>query len=763
MQLSGDADLAAAVTAAERDVVHELKIDWALNGLFAHDLSDLSAYVGEVSVDRHLEGALPKEATLTEGFQSAELTGRISGARLSDAQLALIEKLSPWRLDGPLYGQPRPTVPVKWSATVRKPDGSAPLIRQFTGTLTVFGADAEGNIAIAALDGAESLRAAVTLPEHAMVQANPDFERGRDWRINSQWVIDFALRTCGIYQSPPPQTGCLWSSTGHGSMIPDVGFNFGEYLLSGYIFPTSPSWVNGVYGIAVNGTAGFGGVWTGRAVGKFEPISGKSYTFQFKALFGGAATEFHPDTQGYIESVSSGPGGYTMSIRVTATSTLVVEWRNAVSTVVATHTIAAPATSGWHDVAFRCTFGTPLSSSQVRTRIDGVDLGTTAVNLSGLSSAPVTEDYATVIIGAPVPVQCLQICAGTETSWYATTFTSECDLDPGLNEMDSLPIRRAVNAWELIKETAEAEYAVVGFDEYNRPFFRNRNTARRQSLATLQTLTSERALKGVMIYERADSIRNAVALTTTRRWWTRGTEVVYTPKTIGELDVPPGTSVLYVQLDKTAQVYDITLPQYTQANWDLNTTIVDGYVAYNRSLGVEMTVGVTVRVMPDGSLRLTIVNNNNFYARFGFADIAFRISGRTIVEDASVITTRRRDTSVNAYGERLLPLDASDWRQRPDSLEPVMHGLLKDLKRPVAVIDRIPVVGDPRRQILDAEDITEARLGGPIPTQVVGYTRTLSADGGLSEEISVRPFAPPGAWILGHPRYGVLASTTRLG
>lgn len=784
MQLAGDADLAAAIEASDRTIFHRFLVDWDRDGSYDHTMSDLTEVVSEISVERALNGALPQETTLVEGYASADLKVLLVGKRAVDS-LPISTLLSSWASTGPLWGQGRPMVPCKWEIAVRKASGAVTYMRQFTGYIVEHAVKSDssgGSVRLSARDGAEALRAALTLPLFGARTASADV------RINSQSVIDFALRGNGIYQSPPPQAGCIFSVPGHGSALPEIGVSTGTSFVYGTCTVNDPAGVSGLYGLAINGTPQFASGWAYTAgVATTFGAPGTKWTTQFLAKYG-TGTVISPSSDRIVLEVhsasSSVVGNECVGIRVgifsAESATPGRVWVDVVESFTSIiTTVLGPAAVGsdaFHNVKVGVTFGSPLSSSSVTIDVDGTST-TQAVDLSGLPSVPTVDEYPYVWFSATVPTQAVQVCSvpsAYASHWYGT-HTSQCDLDPGLNEMDALPHVRSEDSWEVLKKVAAAEFGVIGFNEDGRFFFKNRDTARAQALTADKSASTSREIKACTLTERADGVRNVIVMSAARRF-EHDLQIVYEAKGSNDLLAYPGTSRFTLTLTEPSRTgfgiwkssmtaYTTTATWYAPADppWTANfPAFLANEPGANNDVG---NVAVTILQSIDGeTFQVEVVNSNAFPIRFSTTDgkPAFKVSGLKLIDESPTIRTYRRESSITTYGERTLTVGSNAFAQRHEFLEAIGRALLKDLKSPVPIIDRIPVVGDPRLQLGDTVDLTVTGQG-PMPVVVTSITRSLTATGGLTDELGVRPFAAPGKWILGHSTYSVLASTTVLG
>lgn len=773
MQNAGNAPLAAAVDAPHRYIVSKLEIDWNKDDLYAHSLSDLSAIADDISVSRQISGALPAELTLVEGFISAQMNVTISGKRPGDLE-SIAVLLAPWRTSGVLFSKGKVDIPIRWSATVRGADGSVTQNRQFTGTITEFTVDSGSReISLVCADSAIKTNASITLPLGGMNNQSKTLNRNEDFRINSQWVIDYVLRKNGIYATPSPTLDCIYSVTCHGSLMPEIGFHT-TLLPNGECTEDDTNWVPGrIPGmIAYAGTSRFVAITHGRSIAPFRPTPNQSWTIQFDAMFGdtqNTTLSSTPGTDDTIVAVSSGRGmfvGTTLSIRVTDRRLFADFWVGSVRTVISGGP-TAPSSGTWQEIKVSVEFGSgTMNNSTVRFKLGALTSTNLGVDLSALGTSPAVHTWAHVLVQAQWPISDVQINPGSNSTWYdLTTWVPQCYIDPGLNEFNCLPLRERVDSWELLKEVVGAEFGVIAFDESGFFSFFNRNTVRRQNLNLDKSFHAAKSLKGLRVTERIDSVRNVVQLRTAEMWKDLSAyKTVYDTEGSVQFTVPPGITQIFVTLSEPAHLFDdVPQTRYTTVDWD-NNNPTSGFCAVASDTGADTTL-VTVDAfhMPDERTAfLSIQNNLTVPAVFRTmtGNPAFRLDGLVFVKDAPVVTEYRRESSVAVYGERIYEVPTSDWTQRPKMMEQLALSLLKDLKRPVPIIEQVPCVGDPRLQLLDTGDLNDPGGLGEVYVVVEGIQRNYSKTGGLEDTLTLRPYSAPGAWILGHPQLSILAQTT---
>lgn len=108
-------------------------------------------------------------------------------------------------------------------------------------------------------------------------------------------------------------------------------------------------------------------------------------------------------------------------------------------------------------------------------------------------------------------------------------------------------------------------------------------------------------------------------------------------------------------------------------------------------------------------------------------------------------------------------MPSNNWTQSHAAMNYIAGELLADMARnPIPLVEDITVPGDPRVQLGDCLEITDAGpLGGSLTAVVTGIRRSLSSDG-LTDTYTLKLINRPAEWILGDPVYGVLGTSTIL-
>lgn len=798
MQLSGDADLAAAVEAANQYLVWRLEVDWNRDGLYSHAFSDLTSIVKSIRTDRDVQSSLPAETTLIEGYLAGQMQVTLGGTRPQDSQ-PIARLLSPWNSGGSLFGEGRLGIPIRAFIGNRTATGSTPSPQQFQGFISDFSVDSRtGDVILICLDPADDTRAAIDLPLWAVEQGSLTTPTD-DWRINSQWVIDYVFRRNGVYMSPPPMPGCVFLATCHGSLVPEVGHNgfLDGFTSVGLTTPDDQVYYPGRagWGLAYGGQPGkIPATYARTEISSFSFAAGKSITFQAQidmrhvASVQGAGAWCMVGSDDFV--IGGSGSGHRIRNRIDTTGK---QWCDIYNPGPGSGTLLVslggptyPLT-GFADVWVRLDFGNPLSNSFVT--FPGT--GPIAINLSGLTSGS-TWTHLPVIFAPPYPMHDLQVCDATGRAAGATIYDAagwvpQVDLDTGLNDLTGLPLRRGVGSWDLLKEVVGAEFGIVGFSETGRPFFKNRDTVRRQNLTVEKTLTEDKLITDLRVSEKAGSVRNRVTAAVTPRritvWsGTNAWDVVFRLKDISSLVCPAGTSFHRIKLDMPAWMQDQSDAVFYTApeNWPPADNLIQNAGRFcavrEKDMGTAQTgVVVSIVTLPPSQfgpdmVQLNVFNPGLFPIVFADTDgsPALWLVGRAYNDEDGGDFSLSFASSVARYGERVLQLPQSDWHQRPESVRTIARQLLKDLRNPMPQFDSVVTVGDCRLQLEDTASVQDAGvLGGPVWTTVNGISRSLTVDSNtgaakLEDTLNVRPFATPGKWILGHPQWSVLGQTTRV-
>jgi hypothetical protein len=807
--LVDDGVFASAIEDIDRTPVFTLKADWGRTGLFDHAFSDLTELVEDVTVDRTLTGELPPEVGLVDGTTSATMSVSLAGrwSRTDDDGLDPVDVFAPYRPDSPLFGQPILQSPIELETGFVTASGPR-LDRRFTGTVaSINPASAARTVEVTGLDPSHRLRESITLSGAAqyndiLTKRGPDAYRSR---LNTQWVIDHVLRRNGIYTSPPPRPEAVLSVTGHGSMIPEIGWGGSpqEY----YSTYRGPKWQTGAFGgalatvggdigrwwleeqITAAAGAGFGfSMWLGmypgdgvsRELFSLDLTTNASWFLRFTINPDGVPYIGMDNFTGAGFVDAAGPGGYT-----------------------------PPATPRWQFVGVHISFG--VTSMTVRFRVGGASI-TKTVTLAARSNN--WKPGLFINYNWRRPFHNFQLWRSFTPpgagQWQGETWTPQAQLDPGVNELTGIPQIVGEDSMELIKEICAVEGSTFEFTEEGFPRFRTRigDEARGDLSDITERVTADRNLADLVSTTDESSVRNIINVKTktlTVSEW----QDYYTSPSNDAFDVP-GSSTSYFNVDLPTAAYELPPPLstfgcrydvgvhcyasaggtgfvYFGSNEDWSDGAKQDKVKnYIRVMVINanfpdqwVNQGVQIRVVRLSPWKMQIIINNQNAHPIRFATMtkveagtgvstpgepALIIPARILEQGEEQLETYTDNTSVRLYGPSTYDVGSSAerWRQTPEGLRGLATSVLASTSRPVPVLEAVDVPHDPRRRLRDRVVIEDPDGLGEVAATVVGLTTTYSTSG-AADRLTVRPIAPPGLGLIGDPTVGLLDVNLVLG
>lgn len=416
------------------------------------------------------------------------MTSRIQIARelardlpdLASAAAGSVAARATFDVDGYTDGAPNPLSSVDrldWtSAPVRVSAGFAGLtVPVFTGTVREMNiSELERQVQVSALDGADLLRAPLTLPQFGY-GAFPDRTAAPlSNPTNLSAVVVAALHANGIRITPAPRAGCIFSVPGVGGSLAEVGRTF--------------PYVEGARTIAYWGSDPlFAGVNTpgGWIPGPFGPAAtarGQAYDAQPAAFPWVSGAKF--SAEGYWYRDDLGPTGWVGLMRVFGTTStgvriswylrysagtldlVLTNYGTATSTTITTTPLT---TVGWHHVAMQIS-----ATGDWALWLDGVNA---ASGTSALWSAGDGTNLTTVVTSGS-PSQAVQIHGfapgvAWDTPTAAWGFTPQADVEQSAVNLQYVPLVQDRISWEVLKEVAAVDMGAVGFDESGKFYFRS--------------------------------------------------------------------------------------------------------------------------------------------------------------------------------------------------------------------------------------------------------------------------------------------------
>jgi hypothetical protein len=804
VQTFGGDSAHAAITAPEREFLVDLKVDWNRNGNYAHPLSDLSGFVSKVSVNRSLTGSLPSELTLIQGAGAAELTFELAGRYNG---LPMDGVFSQYQVLSPFWGKQTVTAEVIYRLGVQTALGIV-WYPQFVGRIRTIQPDrASSTATLTALDRVEELRKPVMFPSWAMYEWQRTVKGNVDAQLaDPMWVMDHCLRFCDT--SPTPYRHAtrdenmvldgsgllgvqLWVN-GTGSIAPTVGWldNYVPqefptafdtmYEPLGSYHPNSPEPTTPPKGMrAVNNNPDLDTlVYWVQDRDKINPlgIQGVGFTLLTRGRF---PTYWQTCPTHDVISVRVGWGNI-IRLRIGAGNVWSEYWSSATSSWTVGPSVAVP-------------------TGQDFVRVNSVwdFYGTTGV-LNWTQAGANKSGNTWTWTGGPQPVtpgsDFLQGRAETthQVGWndlyyFSTNFGSEggnalpdpsvgvtswgtraakyvAVLDPGMNRLSYLPIRKAEDSWEVISEVATSEFGAVFWDESGVFRFWNYDRLRKKQSSIVRELTVE-DLQSLNTSLTADSIRNIYSINTGQAVSQRGIGIAASSQ--DQFYVPGSTEKLFrIWKDDVLAVNPGKVDRYTTISgsslptW--NDQVQHGYVVQwlvggvwaeniSRSSGVDIFAyldqndNVVVKIYNGYSEPMRLSTDGNAPA--------LHVGGTVVARGDDQVDTYKDLDSIKRFGGRNLPLQG-DWYQEFTNYAGLLTGLLAKTSRPVPSTDNIQVPGDPRIQLGDTVRIQDRFvMGERIDCQIFGINREYSVDGGLVDTLSVEIVRPSGG-LWDDPVYG---------
>lgn len=710
MQTHGGVNAEEAITASERRVFVDLKVDWDRDGTYDHFLSDLSAFVDNITVDRALTGSAPEEITLVEGNAAAELTFDIGGDHWDGR--SWVATFSPYNGTSAFYSIGFIGAEVRYRLGVETPLGIV-WYNQFIGNIRTATPNRQSDtVSISALDRVEKLRRPIFMTDWAILdlQANTGFLNGQ--LVASHWVMDHCLKTCKTsasgYRWPDPEQSAAGRNiifiSGNGGSIPNLGWVDGSWQNEfppddtpsltmfqdfGQANPNSPEptkqpemlraqrdWGNdsNLYWArdrdALQGEDN--GIRT-HTLGFTLHIQDLAGSQWFTTMPQTTIFEWHPRENRTMRVIMSN-GEVWIQIQILA------------ATFSGTH-LTIPTTGATHarivaeyDMAgyIRLRISRP-GLSDITTGIQNVtglanNMGHSFHELDGLLKVRRVVALQDIALGAHDLA--IQLVATPGEAGVAPLYTAV--LDRGLNSLSFLPSRRGSIAWDVITEVAAAEFGAVFWDESGVFHFWNQDTILAKKAVPVRTFTIDQ-VQGLQMTVSTDSVRNYISVTSKRARTQKG--LVYQSQGPDEyiahqLTVfdPPNVTTLWLDNVVTPSSNRPTIyahpddnfdPGYP--NWDsdkvqhglveqIYDSVAGGFKSVAMALPVQ-TFGLWMYRGPDGDTKLRY---NNGFAQ----DVRFAIAQTW---DNSVIPEGTSQAAFKWEGSKLSFFDDTTFTIRNDT------------------------------------------------------------------------------------------------
>lgn len=773
MQTQGGAPAAVAIerTGGKRYFRKEVLVDWNRNGLFDHELSDITDLVDEITVERSLSGSAPAEIMLVEGFAAAQLSITLDGEYQG---LPVVAVFSTYNGFSPLYTVDQQGCLITYRIGVDTSVGTV-WYNQFVGKIrTSYPKRSTGKVTLTALDRAEDMRQPVTFP----IWATGSYMAMRGWEeaqlMDSQWAVDHCLRTADV--SPTPYRPLLNGETffannqfwlsGNGSWVPNIGY-IDSIRIQG--FPKSEGTGADLY--VQEGTP-HPSVATEAIATSRRPVH--------LGAMGSDATGYRPTVEANHPSDKRQQSNFKQ-YRAANTEVMSIFGTNWFGFTLITH---GPNGTWWSTqntdvlairLGAQMVAKIQINAGIARVRFENIETGTTANGPS--LTLPTGQD--SVQIDARLQVRTTDVCRmhllvnsanggfgqTTFTSYDGTTpednqqglvilnhqvglqdvywtqrfisITSDLTesqiqdnarkpaahgaiLDRGLNRLTVTPTRSYEDAWAVVSSVAAAEYASVFFDESGVFRLWTRDTLLSKQATAVRTLTLDDT-EDLGNQTSADSVRNIVTADTVVA--TSDVARTFEASEVDQFVILAGQTIRFrIRVDDMVSITPWKVPRYASVA-DVNVplawtdAISFGYVVqFETSPGVWVEqnnkvsgVDITAAIDLDYNLAIRVFNGYTINARFATdgGSPALRLSGTKVFKQENIQVQVRDQSSINKYGPRNLPI-GGDWvQQQPAVVTNLVDYTLDRSTIPIPTTDELPILGDPRLQIGDCVDVAD--------------------------------------------------------
>lgn len=791
-----------AVSSGERSFIISLRVDWNRNGLYNHELSDMSRFVKSASTDRALQGAAPEELGFISGSAAAQLSVTLAGEDSQGRNLTSI--FSPYQINSPFWTLDPVGCEIEYQIGIDAGAAGVLWYPQFIGQIRTISPDrGSSRVDITALDRVEALRQAVGFAPWAVSESHAQLGRLQAQLMWGHHVIDTCLRLCDVSCSPyrPITTaeigsGEAWTGpqvflTGNGGLTPAIGWmdnitrqefpatELGVLMYEelGVPHPSAPDTTKKPYVFAAVGNLPDSDTLVYWAKSRQQIASNAAQVLGFtliqdqgqqgtwwsvmpetKVMF--ARTNDEIELQIYMEAgdvwtewdrQGAHPAhiiGPSVTIPAGTSCDIHVCWDPFFPSGGTVYISAGANNSGLVSVSNPGVFGGGDELAglvEITRQVAMQDVYFTTTHFWGVGNGLIYRPKA---------------------AKYAAS------LDPGLNRLSNMPIPDKREAWDVIKSVADAEVGAVFWDEEGKFRFWNFNTIQEKRSTIVRELTLD-DVDGLDITRSLDSVRNVYAMDQSKA--RSVTDNVYVSQDVDEFYVPAGTRK-YFQLfiDDVISPEPRFMDRYKSTSSDpvpaWNDNVRHGYVFQFFQSGVwseavtGSTAGIDINSYLDenGFVVVNIWNGWSVPIRLASgsgsdSQPAFRLQGTRTVryDDQTVIT--KDDASITKYGPRTLKLNG-EWYQDESNFNNILSEFLARTTSPSPSSDRLLIAGDPRLQLGDAIRIKDKPgFGEHFDVQIYGITRTFDIDSGLTDSLAVQLVPAGGKWD--DPVYGIWGST----
>jgi hypothetical protein len=772
--------------------------------------------------DRQLQGDMPEQVSTVVGYSSAEMTVTLRGVRRFP-ELAAHQLFSPYLVGSPLYGVKVIGTPVRYARLVVLPGGGDMAVRQFTGWIRSYELDRDTDeVRLWLSDVVDVQNKQASLPLWAVFGTDQRWSPSR--LIKLTWVVDELLMQASRSPGPVPSRNALAFFKCTGSLLPSFGYGHladgstERFYKHGIAQENADAFIPGKYGITPAyvtagplrvDTANYAVVNANSLVVVPRAIDSWSTTIGFSGWFYSDGTGGHTSTSqiaratlflnsignasGWLDDAEYPPiaaltvwrdGWFRVSVREDGSRTSPGAW---------TWTRQATLPAGWHYIDARITFtNTGVTIGEVRvddalvsmTAAGGTPARAYAYFDAGGSYFVNGRDQNAVLLVANIPCQHIEISGGATSQMAPYTPSKKAppttaDGRPravihneAIAELNHIPNTYKRNAWDVLREVAAADFAVLHTDEYGTLHYVPHNELRNDINAQTfdPVVISDDRLLGFVVNPTYDGYRNSITMTWTDREAIR--------EHVWKNDEPDATMAregvlrqIQMPLNEAISVVTTTvLTQLPAAQAPANgADVINGGVAavyldewgvpadtaswgvgcYHRSHQRSFQLDLNAQAAlpdPHTGLRFSFQGGTQGAIFIPGMKYSSQRQGTTTVSNAAEITTN---------GLQSLEIDASPWRQGDSTLQVIAGQILADTLTPAPVIDGISIPADPRIQLRDiVQLVSEDGITGALLAQVIGIRREDAEGGSSVDTLTMRVVRTPGIALWDDPLIG---------
>lgn len=721
----------------------------AINGM----IDDLTHQQGSWSVTHHLDDGYPDSVTFISGVGTPELTAELGPAPVYQTGLPMqtAEYFSPYNELSPVFGLDRDVAAVTLDHGVVGTAGPE-RVRVFTGQMSD----------IPVKRGAATLAAvsATRLKLAKLVQ--PPSVNGIYQGANATWPISYALAACGVYGSPPPQSGCRYWAPQHGSirafipgenlentdMMVSVGNSTGSGLGPSRLGPirvvdgpfvsaleygvNAEFWQRGTRNPAIAAgvpLAAGADLCSATGKGKFE-MWVRGDTVNVNSAPGGSGSVVILN-QFYIDNVD---GSGLEAWLNPATRKLHMFMKDGVNSGSIISDAVLPTDGAWHFIGWSW----DIANKTGWVNIDGtVKTGTVASLVPILF--PDTDDFAPASprFVFTLPTAEVQVTAGVTpntSSWLMDIpFTAQARVTTSVMELANVAETEPKEAWAYLASFAQAELASMRTDELDVFEYLGFGWWVRDAQQVVAEIYSTEFNAGTVdINIDPTKIRNEIAVSFDEVISVNSFVNVFSSQE--PFKIPPGMSTLTVPLSKAAfelRGFAFTNIVAATVTQPMNVNSVSFNAASDGSSTYFASSSITAEVLEWDPGSVTILfNNNTGQALFTANDKswpAITVAAKS-QEGGQATVVDSNDLSISIRGERSLPINASAAQTRVNARR-LARRLKMALRDPQPAAEELTLFGEARRQPGDLVQFQDPSL-----TKVSGLWRVQQ----VAHEYSVR-------------------------